>query len=390
MAQIIAASDITFDINTDCVVVGAGACGLTAALRLANAGIESLVLERDVVASGSTSMSSGFIPAAGTRAQQKQSIEDSAVLFAADIQNKAHDEANPHIVKAVTEQMGAALDWLGDTHGIQWVVLDDFLYPGHSTYRMHSVPEKTGAALHNTLMSACSNSGVDVVTQAHVDALIVEYRSTGAAGDHAAVCGVRVARPDGQIEHIGSKTIILACNGYGANAELMQRFIPQMANAHYHGHAGNTGDAVLWGEQLNVPLVHTAAYQGHGSLAAGHNILITWALMMEGGIQINKDARRFSNEHAGYSEQAEKVMQQPGNIAWNIYDERLHQLGMDFPDYRKPLLLVQLYLLTISQHWHVPYPLIKTCCILPCITWLHWRQAIVRMNSVASLMHYIH
>ncbi|MEO5669952.1 MAG: FAD-dependent oxidoreductase, partial [Ramlibacter sp.] len=50
-------------------IVGAGACGLTAALMLADAGVECVVLERDASPSGSTALSSGFIPAAGTRVQ---------------------------------------------------------------------------------------------------------------------------------------------------------------------------------------------------------------------------------------------------------------------------------------------------------------------------------
>ena len=57
--------------------------------------------------------------------------------------------------------------------------------------------------------------------------------------------------------------------------------------------------------------------------------LITWALMMEGGFQVNAEGRRFSNEHQGYSEQAMRVIAQPGGFAWNIYDERLHRLGLD-------------------------------------------------------------
>ncbi len=56
---------------------------------------------------------------------------------------------------------------------------------------------------------------------------------------------------------------------------------------------------------------------------------------MEGGIQINARGERFSNEHQGYSEQAVAVLQQPGAIAWNIYDARLHALGREFEDYRQ-------------------------------------------------------
>jgi fumarate reductase flavoprotein subunit len=75
------------------------------------------------------------------------------------------------------------------------------------------------------------------------------------------------------------------------------------------------------------------AYQGHGSLATPHGVLITWALMMEGGVQVNALGRRFWNEHEGYSEAAVHVLAQPGGVAWVVHDRRLHALGMDFPDY---------------------------------------------------------
>jgi len=76
------------------------------------------------------------------------------------------------------------------------------------------------------------------------------------------------------------------------------------------------------------------AYQGHGSVATPHNVLITWALMMEGGFQVNASAQRFSDEHQGYSEQSVAVLAQPGSVVWNIFDKRLHQLGLGFEDYR--------------------------------------------------------
>jgi fumarate reductase flavoprotein subunit len=49
---------------------------------------------------------------------------------------------------------------------------------------------------------------------------------------------------------------------------------------------------------------------------------------------VNISGERFANEHAGYSEQAEFVLAQPDGIAFDIYDERLHQLGLAFEDYR--------------------------------------------------------
>ena len=43
-----------FQISTPVAIVGAGAAGLVAALSLSDAGIQTIVLERDKVPSGST------------------------------------------------------------------------------------------------------------------------------------------------------------------------------------------------------------------------------------------------------------------------------------------------------------------------------------------------
>jgi len=86
-----------FDIDVDILIIGAGACGLTAALaarETARPDATILVLERDLSPSGSTSLSSGFIPAAGTAMQEAAGVADSPALLAQDIQAKAHGKAH--------------------------------------------------------------------------------------------------------------------------------------------------------------------------------------------------------------------------------------------------------------------------------------------------------
>ncbi len=220
---------------------------------------------------------------------------------------------------------GPALEWLADAHGIPFHVLEGFLYPGHTVARMHAVPEKTGAGLIGRLTRAAGEAGVDLLTGAHVTALF--------ATDEGRVAGVRITRPDGSLEDIACAALILACNGYGGNRAMLRQYIPEIADAEYAGHAGNQGDAVRWGRQLGAAFADMGAYQGHGSWATPHGQLVTWALMIEGGIQVNAEGRRFWNEHQGYSEASQHVIAQPGRFAWNVYDQRLHELGLDFPDY---------------------------------------------------------
>ncbi|GHE03249.1 3-ketosteroid dehydrogenase [Defluviimonas sp. 20V17] len=314
-----------FDLDVGVLVVGAGAAGMVAALRLAEAGAETLVLERDPRPAGSTAMSSGFIPAAGTAAQARAGVADSAVAFAADIRRKNGGHGDARLADLAARTIGPTLDWLAARHGLEWELLTDFLYPGHSAHRMHAVPERNGAGLLARLGAAVAAEGVPVATGAHVTALYARGRQ---------VLGARVTRPDGRIEAIGCGALVLACSGYGGDRDLVARHIPAMATAPYFGHPGNRGDALLWGQALGAAVADLSGCQGHGSVAHPHGVLITWALMSEGGIQVNAEGRRFADESRGYSEQALDVLAQPGGIAWCVFDERLLELARAFPDFR--------------------------------------------------------
>jgi len=324
--NILPPDDASFAVSTPILVIGAGACGLVAALTVREAGLDVLVLERDASPSGSTALSSGMIPAAGTQRQKQAGIDDTPELMAQDIQNKAKGRADPVITAAVTRASGPAVDWLDALPEVDLALVTGFLYPGHSVERMHAPPNRTGEALMGMLLAAAGRMGVDIVTEAHVTALFADADGR--------VRGARITRPNGSVEDIGCDHLILACNGYGGNKSMVAEHIPEMARADYFGHAGNQGDAVRWGVALGGEAKHMSAYQGHGSVAVPHGILITWALMMEGGIQVNAKGERFSNEHQGYSEQSVAVLAQPGRVAWAIYDERIHALGREFEDYR--------------------------------------------------------
>ncbi|MBT6136544.1 MAG: FAD-dependent oxidoreductase [Rhodospirillaceae bacterium] len=320
----------SFEASVPVLIVGGGACGLIAALTVKAAGVDVVVLERDASPSGSTALSTGFIPACETRWQKAIGVEDSVQIMAEDVQAKNKGQGNPVQVDAVCRTSGPTLEWLADAHGIEFVLLDDFLYPGHRRHRMHAHPDRTGPAFIGSLLGAVERSGIDVMCDAHVTDLYADP----AADANGRVTGVAITRPDGGRESIGCDALILACNGYGGNKEMLAKYIPEMADAWYFGHPGNQGDAVFWGEALGAEARQMGAYQGHGSVATPHGALIGWPIMMQGGIQVNALGQRFSNEHGGYSEQAVHVLAQPDGIAWNLYDERLHALGMEFADYR--------------------------------------------------------
>jgi fumarate reductase flavoprotein subunit len=315
-----------FEASVDVAIVGAGACGLTAALAAAERGADVAVFERDATPSGSTTLSSGMVPAAGTRLQATRGVPDSPEAMFADLMAKTHGQIDQAVARAVCERSGPTVDWLADTHGLDFELVEGFVYPGHSHSRMHAPKGRTGAVLMAMLLAAVERAGVPVVTDARVASLFADADGR--------VRGLRVERPDGSGEDVACAALVLACNGFGGAAEMVREHIPEMADALYFGHTGNRGDAVAWGDSLGAATADMGAYQGHGSVAHPHGILITWGLIMAGGIQVNAEGRRFSDETQGYSEQARRVLAQPGGTTWVIFDEARHRLGMAFDDYR--------------------------------------------------------
>ncbi len=307
------------------LIIGAGAAGLCAALAAKEAGEEAVVFERDAVPSGSTALSAGLVPAAGTRFQRAKGVADNADRLAADIQRKAHGEAPAALVETIARGSAPLIEWLAERHAFPFELIESFNYPGHSALRMHGLPSRTGRELIDRLRNAAELSGIVVLTGSVAQTLFAEKDGR--------VRGIEIVRGDRSRERIGCDALILACNGYGGNPELVHRFIPEMTDALYFGHPGNRGDAVLWGEQLGAELACLGAYQGHGSVATPHNILITWAVIMEGGFQINAQGRRFCDETCGYSEQAAQVLRQPGGTAWDIFDARIASIARQFEDF---------------------------------------------------------
>ncbi len=312
-------------LHIEVAIVGAGASGLSCALHLQDRGIECAVFERDDTPCGSTALSSGFIPAPCTRTQTSLNIKDSVELFVSDLRSKSKGEGSALLEQAYASAIGPALDALEVSHGFDWEILDEFLYPGHSVHRMHALPARTGQALMARLMSRAQALGIPVLTRSLVNEIWMQDNK---------VIGVGITRVDGSVERYSCDALVLCCNGYGGNPDLIGQYIPEMKDAVFAGHIGNDGSAILWGEGLGAELADLGGYQGHGSWAVPHGILITWALMMQGAIQVNSLGKRFHNETTGYSEAAVEVLKQPGAVAWCIFDEEIFQKGCAFPDFQ--------------------------------------------------------
>lgn len=317
-------------VDASLVVAGAGAAGCAAALAAAKAGLDVVIVEASPTfpRGSNTSMSTSMVPAGGSQWQEAAGIDDSPEQFLADVVAKTDGTADREIATALTEVAPDLVAWLADEVKVPFDLVTDFNYPGHSRLRCHSVPDRSGATMHRHLLD-----GIAVHEAAGTITFMSPMRLADLHLDDDRVSAVELETPAGNREHVSCGAVALCTSGFAAEPSLVARFIDEMSEAVYHGGDGATGDAVRLAEALDLDVAYLDAYQGHGSLAVPHGILLTWAFVMHGGILVNADGHRFGDETRGYSEFGPLVANQPGGEAFAVFDERIAEKLTPFKDY---------------------------------------------------------
>lgn len=316
------------DLSTDVLVAGAGAAGLAAALAASDRGLEVVVVEaKETFRQGSnTAMSTSMVPAGGSRWQAAAGIDDSPELFYDDVMAKTKGAADPVVTETLTTVAPELVAWMADRGGVPLELVTDFQYPGHSRDRCHTVADRAGRTLHRHLLEEAGRRPEITIM---VPMRLVDVHHNGWRVESAVV-----ETPDGSREEMGTGSVVLATNGFGARPDLVSRYIPEIRAGLYFGGDGSTGDALVIGESVGADVEFLDAYQGHGSVASPHGILVTWATVMHGAMLLNAEGRRFGDETTGYSEYAVPVLAQRDGLAWVVLDERIDRACRTFKDYQ--------------------------------------------------------
>jgi fumarate reductase flavoprotein subunit len=315
--------------DTDVVVAGAGAAGLAAAIRAADGGATVALLEASSTfrQGSNTSMSTSMVPVGGSRWQEELGIDDDSpdVLFE-DIMTKTKGAADPVVARALVDVGRDLSEFLADDCEMPLELLTDAVFPGHSHKRHLCVHDRAGRTMHRHLLEAADKR--DNLTMI-IPLRVVDLEPL----DDGWL--VKAESPDGTEQEIVTGSVVLATNGFGANPERVARHIPEVSEGLYFGGDHSLGDSLDIGERLGADLGFLDSYQGHGSVATPHGVLVTWTAMMNGAFLVNTDGERFGNETTGYSEFGVQVLAQPGAVAWMIYDHAVHEGALPFADYQQ-------------------------------------------------------
>ena len=238
MTAAVAVSDLEeVEMDADVVVVGAGAAGLSAALKTAQNGHSVILLEKMGVIGGASAMAGSGTMATGSKWQKEDGYEDSAEKLVEDMMANGHQKNDRATVELFANTIGEAFDWLvGD---------DGAAIP----YQRSGKPSRSysgegrGAGVCKNLSARLEAAGGTLLTNTPATELVVE---------NGAVVGVK-AEGEGKAYTIRAKAVILASGGYGANDELVPDEYKKFV---YAGHAGATGDALKMVEGLDADLIN--------------------------------------------------------------------------------------------------------------------------------------
>ncbi|AJP74056.1 FAD-dependent oxidoreductase [Sphingomonas hengshuiensis] len=316
---------MTFDVTVPVLIIGAGACGAVAALAVADAGIAPLVVEQDDRPGGSTGMSQGLFCAAGTLSQREHGVDDDAAIFFADIMAKSRGGANPAIAMAIAEHSALALEWLRSAHGLPWELDTRFKASyGNSRLRVHGWPGHGGLDMVQLLHRRMADAQIDVLMKTRLVDII--------ANPDGVVRGVALRRADGEVEMVGCEALVLACGGFGANRALTSRHMPETDTIRYNGHEGSRGDAILLGQKLGAAVGDMGSYQGYAMLTDPQAITVPPGILLEGGMIVNADGDRFTDETLDIAGMVHPLCRQRDALGWVVFDAEIERRCAHIPE----------------------------------------------------------
>lgn len=302
--------------DVDILVIGAGGCGLAAAIAGHDAGASVAVIEKQDRPGGNSSLSTGSVPAAGSRFQREAGIEDDPDRMVRDLMGIARETDDLDLVRRLARVSAETVEWLVDEVGARIALVTAYRHIGHSVPRLHAPVSRRGQDLVDDLIAAVEKRDVPIAVGNSAVELIVEG---------GAVQGALVETGGARSEIRAGKTI-LSVNGFAGDPDLVRRFCPEIGGAEYFGARGSTGEAIRWGEAIGADFANMAAYQGYAAVAYPHGSLLSWTTIEKGGFIVGDDGRRFGDESLGYSGYARIVLGRGGDT-YAIFDQKIFDVA---------------------------------------------------------------
>ena len=350
--------------TVDVVVVGAGGAGMTAAITATDAGKKVIVVESQPIAGGNSVRSTGGMNAAKTPYQDKNEFKeaagvektlataaekfadnetitalaatvksqwdayqanpqgyfDSVELMELDTMIGGKGKNNPELVKALAENSADAIEWLAS---IGAEVKNVGAFGGASVKRIHRPVNAdgkvtaVGAYIVPILEKNLQDRNVQFLFDTTANEIIMK--------DGKAV-GIKGTGKDGHKVTINAKSVVIATGGFGANAEMVEKYKPELKGFATTNAEGAQGQGIDMATAVGAATVDMDQIQIHPTVHIeedGNAHLITEGLRGDGAILVNAEGKRFYDEVSTRDKVSAAIIAQPDKSAWLVVDQSM-------------------------------------------------------------------
>ena len=350
--------------TVDVVVVGAGGAGMTAAITATDAGKKVIVVESQPIAGGNSVRSTGGMNAAKTPYQDKNEFKeaagvektlataaekfadnetitalaatvksqwdayqanpqgyfDSVELMELDTMIGGKGKNNPELVKALAENSADAIEWLAS---IGAEVKNVGAFGGASVKRIHRPVNAdgkvtaVGAYIVPILEKNLQDRNVQFLFDTTANEIIMK--------DGKAV-GIKGTGKDGHKVTINAKSVVIATGGFGANAEMVEKYKPELKGFATTNAEGAQGQGIDMATAAGAATVDMDQIQIHPTVHIeedGNAHLITEGLRGDGAILVNAEGKRFYDEVSTRDKVSAAIIEQTDKSAWLIVDQAM-------------------------------------------------------------------
>ena len=337
----------------DVIVVGGGNAAFCAALAAQEQGASVVMLEAapEEEAGGNSRFTAGSVRVVYNGVEDiKALVPDlteqeiattdfgtyTADQFFDDMARVTQNRADPDLVELLVTRSFETFCWLREK-GIRFIPIygrQAFKIEGKFKFWGGLTVEAVGGGpgLIKMLTEAAAKRGIEIRYQTRALKLL---------SDGVRVEGVRI-RHDGVESDLPGKSVVVACGGFESNSEWRTRYLgPGWDLAKVRGTRFNTGDGIRMAMDIgaspcgNWSGCHAVQWEMNapefGDLAVGDQFQ---KHSYPFAILVNANGKRFVDEGADfrnytYAKYGRVVLEQPGQFAWQIFDQKVKHLQRD-------------------------------------------------------------